>query len=484
MTERVAIMGAAGRDFHDFNVRFRGAPPAERVVAFTRAPGQNLGEAESGDPGGTENGDPGGTGNGDPGETENGETADRPCYPPGLAGPGYGEGIPVVPESELEAVVTGAHPAVPDAGADRVVFSYSDVSHEAVMHAASRALAAGADFELLGPETMQVALDTPVLAVDAVRTGCGKSSIARGLADALDARGADVAVVREPMPYGDLLDERAERFATPADLDAADLTLEEREEYAWHVEAGHPVHAGVDYEAVLANAAAEADVIVWDGGNNELPFAVPDVHLVLTDPTRPGHELRYHPGEANLRAADAVCLTKLAAAEPEGIATVEENVRETVPEEAPVLRAESVVSVPDPGRIEGARVLVIEDGPTVTHGDAAHGAATVAARRYGAAECVDPEPAAVGSVAETLAEYDHLDRVLPAMGYTDAQVAELEATVGGCDADLVLAGTPCDVSRVLDVDAPVVDVDYRFDPVGWSFEKFVADRAGALGLTE
>lgn len=475
MTERVAIMGAAGRDFHDFNVRFRGATPAERVVAFTRAPGQNLGEApdereETAAPGETE-------GNG----SDNGS---RPRYPAELAGPGYEAGIPVVPEAELEAVVTGAHPAVPDAGADRVVFSYSDVSHEAVMHAASRALAAGADFELLGPETMQVALDTPVLAVDAVRTGCGKSSIARGLADALDARGADVAVVREPMPYGDLLEKRAERFATPADLDAADLTLEEREEYAWHVEAGHPVHAGVDYERVLANAAAEADVVVWDGGNNELPFAEPDVHLVLADPTRPGHERRYHPGEANLRAADAVCLTKLAAAEPEGIATVEENVREVAPAEAPVLRAESVVSVPDSDRIEGARVLALEDGPTVTHGDAARGAATVAARRHGAAERADPEPAAVGSVAETLAKYDHLDRVLPAMGYTDEQVAELEATIEGCEADLVLAGTPCDVSRVLDVDVPVVDVDYRFEPVGWSFEEFLAERAEQLGTAE
>ncbi|GAB6878121.1 cyclic 2,3-diphosphoglycerate synthase [Halorubrum gandharaense] len=458
MTERIVIMGAAGRDFHDFNVAFRGRDDV-RVVAFTRAPGQNLGEAD-------------------------GEGLRR--YPAALAGDEYPDGIPIVPEVELAAVVRGDHEAGGEAGgeagADRVVFSYSDVSHEHVMHAGSRAMAAGADFGVIGPDRMQLAADVPVVAVNAVRTGCGKSALARDLADALGDRGCDVAVIREPMPYGDLAEKRVQRFATMDDIDDADLTLEEREEFEWHVEAGHAVYAGVDYADVLAAATENADIVVWDGGNNELAFVEPDVHLVIADPTRPGHEHRYHPGETNLRRADAVRLTKVDAADPDDVAAVRERVHELSPPETPVHRAAAVVTVPDPEVVAGNRVLALEDGPTVTHGGADHGAATVAAHRYGASERVDPRPHAVGSVAETLAEHDHLDRVLPAMGYTDEQVAELEATITACDPDLVLAGTPCDVSRVLDVDVPVVDVQYRFEPLDWSVEAFLDDHAGTLGL--
>ncbi|MFB6236022.1 MAG: GTPase [Halopenitus sp.] len=469
--KRILIMGAAGRDFHDFNTCFRGREDIE-VVAFTRAPGQNLGEATE--------------------ESTNDDGTIR-RYPGELAGEGYPDGIPILPEADLEAAIRGDHPAI-DVPADetngtnetdttlvdKVIFSYSDVSHEHVMHAASRAVATGADFGVIGQDRMQLSVDVPVVAVDAVRTGCGKSAHAREVATELADRGNDVAVVREPMPYGDLVRERVQRFATMTDLDEADLTLEEREEYEWHVDKGHVVYAGVDYADVFEQATDEADVLVWDGGNNELPFVDADVDLVLADPTRPGHERRYHPGEANLRSADEVCLTKLNSALPDDIATVTENVRELAPD-ARILRSDSVVTVEEPERIHGARVLALEDGPTVTHGEAEHGAAMVAAHRHGAAECVDPEPHAVGSIAEALAEYDHLDRVLPAMGYTDEQIAELEETIRGSDADLVLAGTPCDVKRVLDVDVPILDVDYRFEPIDWSIPDFLDRHADRLG---
>ncbi|MGZ0745800.1 GTPase [Haloparvum sp. AD34] len=472
--KRILIMGAAGRDFHDFNTCFRGRDDVE-VVAFTRAPGQNLGEATDD------------AANGDDAD----EADDARRYPAELAGEGYPDGIPILPEADLEALIRGDHPAVDGPAdepaatnsspfVDRVVFSYSDVSHEHVMHAASRAVATGADFGILGRDRMQLSVDVPVVAVDAVRTGCGKSAHAREVATELADRGNDVAVVREPMPYGDLVRERVQRFATMDDLDEANLTLEEREEYEWHVDKGHVVFAGVDYADVFAQATDEADVLVWDGGNNELPFVDADVNLVLADPTRPGHERRYHPGEANLRSADEVCLTKLNSALPDDVATVTENVRELAPD-ARILRSDSVITVEDPERVRGARVLALEDGPTVTHGEAKHGAAMVAAHRYGAGECVDPEPHAVGSIADALAEYDHLDRVLPAMGYTDEQIAELEETIRGCDADLVLAGTPCDVQRVLEVDTPILDVDYRFEPVDWSFGGFLDRYADRLG---
>jgi predicted GTPase len=442
---RVLIMGAAGRDFHDFNTVFRGRDDAT-VVAFTRAPGQNLGEVDS---------------------------ADR-RYPPSLAGDSYPDGVPIEPEERLESLVA-------DRDVDEVVFSYSDVSHEHVMHAASRALAAGADFRLVGPDRMMLDLDVPVLAVDAVRTGCGKSQATRAFADALRERDASVRIVREPMPYGDLEAQRALRFADYDDLDDARVTIEEREEYEQHIDAGHVVFAGVDYVDVGAAAAAEADIVLWDGGNNELPFFEPDVHVVLADPLRAGDELRYHPGETNLRLADCVLVNKENSADEGSIERVVENVR-SVNEHAHVVHADSVVSVDDPERIRDARVLVVEDGPTLTHGDAAYGAGTVAAEQFGARECVDPRDAAVGSIADVFEAYPHLGNVLPAMGYSDEQVRDLEATIRNVDCELILAGTPHDLSRQVDVETPIERVRYEIDLHDETFDGLLDRYAAALGL--
>ncbi|MFB6172674.1 MAG: GTPase [Haloarculaceae archaeon] len=442
--ERVVIMGAAGRDFHDFNVAFRGREDCE-VVAFTRAPGQNLGE-----------------------------TDDAPArrYPAELAGPGYDDGIPIEPEADLERLVR-------ERAVDTVYFSYSDVAHEDVMHAASRALAAGADFSVLGPATMMLDVDAPVLAVDAVRTGCGKSQVTRALADALADRGVEPVVVREPMPYGDLAAQRVQRFATTEDLDGA--TIEEREEYEQHVDRGHVVYAGVDYRDVLDEAAAAGDLVLWDGGNNELPFARPDVHLVLADPLRPEATTTYHPGETNLRLADEVIVNKENSADADAIEQVVAQVASVNPD-ARVCHADSVVTVDDPDAVAGRRVLVVEDGPTLTHGDATYGAGTVAAEKYGAAERVDPRPGAVGSIADVLDRYPHLDRVLPAMGYSERQVHDLEATIRNADADVVLAGTPHDLAREVDVDVPVVRVRYEVDLRDDSFEALLDRHAAALDL--
>jgi predicted GTPase len=442
---RVAILGAAGRDFHDFNTVFRGNDAYE-VVAFTRAPGQNVGELD-----------------------------DLPArrYPAALAGEGYPDGIPIRPEADLETIVA-------ELDVEEVVFSYSDVSHEHVMHQASRALAAGADFRLIGPDRMMLDAPVPVLAVDAVRTGCGKSGTARRLAGLLRDRGRSVVVVREPMPYGDLIAQRVQRFETMADLDDADVTIEEREEYESHIEAGHVVYAGVDYGAILDEATAEADVLVWDGGNNELPFFRPDVHVVVTDPLRPGAELRYHPGETNLRLADYVLINKENTAEAADIETVEHNARETNPD-AEILHADSVITA-DGDAIRGRRALVVEDGPTVTHGDASHGAGLIAAREYGAAAIVDPRPAAVGSLDRVLEAYDHLDDVLPAMGYSDAQVRDLEATIRNADPEVVVSGTPHDLSRLVDVDVPIVRVRYEVEVRNGSLDDVLDDNASVLGL--
>jgi len=439
-------MGAAGRDFHDFNVLFRDRPEVE-VVAFTRAPGQNLGEV--------------------------GDAPER-RYPPELAGPGYDDGIPVEPEARLEALVR-------ERDVDQVVFSYSDVSHEHVMRQASRALAAGADFRVVGPDGMMLDADVPVLAVDAVRTGCGKSQVSRALAAELHDRGVDVAVVREPMPYGDLVAGRVQRFASLDDLDAAGVTIEEREEYEQHVERGHVVFAGVDYADVLDAARAEADLLLWDGGNNELPFFRPDAHVVLADALRPDHTTGYHPGETNLRLADEVIINKENSADPDAVERIVETVGDVNPD-ARVRHADSVVTVDDPDRVAGARVLVVEDGPTVTHGDTSYGAGTVAARKYGAAERVDPREAAVGSIRDVLDTYDHLDRVLPAMGYSEAQVRDLEATIRNADCEVVLAGTPHDLARQVDVDVPVVRVRYRVELHEGDFGNLLDAHADALGL--
>jgi len=438
-------MGAAGRDFHDFNSVFRGDQDHE-VVAFTQTASQNIGELDS---------------------------LPERRYPAELAGEGYPDGIPIHPESELEDVVA-------ERDVDEVVFSYSDVSHEHVMHQASRALAAGADFRLVGTGMMLDA-DVPVVAVDAVRTGCGKSQTARKLADRVAARGVDVVVVREPMPYGDLREQAVMRFADYDDLAAHDVTIEEREEFEQHLESGHVVYAGVDYEAILAEAEAEADVIVWDGGNNELPFFAPDLHFVLADPHRPGHELRYHPGETNLRLADYVVINKENTAAERDIQTVVENVERVNPA-AGIVHADSVVSVADPSAVEGERVLAVEDGPTLTHGGTATGAATIAAEQFGASEVVDPRPSAVGSIARVFEEYPHLGDVLPAMGYSDEQMRELEATINDADCDLVLVGTPFDLGRLLDVEKPTVRVRYEIEEKDVTFEEILDARADALGL--
>ncbi len=417
---RVVIMGAAGRDFHDFNVLYRDDATVE-VVAFTatQIPG----------------------------------IADR-RYPAVLAGPLYPEGIAIEAEEELERIVR-------DERIDRVAFCYSDVSHETVMHAGSRALAGGAEFVLHSPRRTMLPSRRPVVAICAARTGSGKSQTTRFVAAQLESQGLRTAVVRHPMPYGDLAAQRVQRYASHADLDLHNTTIEEREEYEPHLDAGRLVFAGVDYAAILAAAEEEADVVLWDGGNNDLPFYRPDLHIVVVDPLRPGDELRYHPGETNLRLADALVVNKIDSATPEGLATVLADIAAANPGAA-VVQARSSLKL-EGGDIAGKRVVIVEDGPTLTHGGMTYGAGVVAAERFGAARIVDPRPYAVGSLKATLAKYPALDRLLPAMGYGDAQVRDLEATLNAIPADLVLAATPIDITRVLTPSLPVVRVRYELE---------------------
>jgi predicted GTPase len=421
--ERIVIMGAAGRDFHDFNVAYRGDPTVE-VVAFTatQIPG----------------------------------IAGR-RYPPELAGGLYPRGIPIVPESELERIIE-------EYEARTVVFAYSDVAHETVMHAASRTLACGADFTLLGPSRTMIRSVRPVLAVGATRTGAGKSQTTRYLAAILADHGITPVIVRHPMPYGDLVAQRVERFATHADLDRYDTTIEEREEYEPHLDAGRIVYAGVDYEAILRQAELEADVVIWDGGNNDFPFYRPDVYIVVADPLRPGDERRFHPGETNVRMADAVIINKTDSAAPAAIEEVSASIRELNPR-ADLLLARSDLTLVGP-EIAGKRVVVVEDGPTLTHGGMRFGAGVVAAKRFGAAALVDPRPAAVGTIREVLDRYPDLDPLVPAMGYGDAQIRELEATLNAVDADIVLSATPIDLTRVLRLDKPICRVRYDLVEAG------------------
>jgi predicted GTPase len=443
-TERVLIMGAAGRDFHDFNVVYRDDPDVE-VVAFTatQIPG----------------------------------IADR-RYPPELAGERYPAGIPIHPEDELETLIR-------ELDVDTVVFAYSDVSHETVMHAASRAMAAGADFKLLGPARTMIASRRPVVAVCAVRTGSGKSQTSRYVAGALEARGLRVAVVRHPMPYGNLVAQRVQRYGSYADLDRHHTTIEEREEYEPHLDAGRLVFAGVDYEPILRAAETEADVVLWDGGNNDLPFYRPDLMVVVVDPLRPGHELRYHPGEANLRLADVVVINKIDSATAEGLEAVRADIAAANPT-AVVVEARSSL-VLEGGEIRGRTVAVVEDGPTLTHGGMTYGAGIVAARRFGAAEVVDPRPFAAGELAATLAKYPNLERLLPAMGYGDKQVRELERALTEIPADVVLAATPIDLTRVLSVPKPIVRVRYELEPIGTGLDEalgpIVQRATGALATS-
>jgi len=421
--KRVVIMGAAGRDFHDFNVVYRNDPGVE-VVAFTatQIPG----------------------------------IADR-RYPAELAGPLYEQGIPIVPENELERVIRDEH-------VDTVVFAYSDVSHETVMHAASRVLAAGADFTLLGPDRTMLKSRRPVLAVGATRTGAGKSQTTRYLAALLAKRGITPVIIRHPMPYGDLAAQRVQRYATYEDLARFETTIEEREEYEPHLDVGRIVYAGVDYEAILRQAETEADVILWDGGNNDFPFYRPDLYIVVADPLRPGDERHYHPGETNIRMADVVIINKIDSAEPASIDAVRATIEELNPI-AEIVTARSDLTLDGPS-IAGKRVVVVEDGPTLTHGGMPYGAGIVAARRFGAAHLVDPRPAAVGSIREILDRYPALEPLVPAMGYGPAQIGELEATLNAVDADLVLSATPIDITRLVTLNKPITRVRYELAPVG------------------
>ena len=424
---RVVVLGAAGRDFHDFNVVFRG-DPAYEVVAFTATQIPDI---------------------------------DGRRYPPELAGPLYPQGIPILAESELAELVMRER-------IDVVVFAYSDVPHEHVMHLASTCIAAGADFRLHSARRTMLRSTKPVVAVNAVRTGVGKSQTTRYVSRLLRDLGVRVVAVRHPMPYGDLAAQACQRFETYADLDRHQCTIEEREEYEPHLDNGVVVYAGIDYERILAEAEQEAEVILWDGGNNDLPFYVPDLHIVLADPLRPGHEAAYHPGEANARMADVVVIAKCDSARPADIEAVESSVRSLNPR-ATILRAESPVTVDDPAAVDGRRVIAVEDGPTLTHGSMTYGAGVVGARAAGASEIVDPMPYAVGSIAATYVKYPNARGVLPATGYGAEQVRDLEATIraaveaGACDA--VVSGTPIDLTRVLSVPAPLVRARYELREV-------------------
>lgn len=425
MTRRtIIIMGAGGRDFHDFNTVFRDDPTAE-VVAFTAAQIPGI---------------------------------DDRTYPASLAGPAYPQGIPIRPEADLERLI--AEHAV-----DEVVFAYSDLAHEEVMHRASRANAAGADFRLLGPSRTMLRATRPVVAVCAVRTGCGKSQTSRRVARVLKDHGLRVVLVRHPMPYGDLEAMRVQRFATLADIDAAAPTVEEREEYEAPVRAGLVMYAGVDYAAILERAEAEADVVVWDGGNNDTSFFRPDLLITVADPLRPGHESRYHPGEINVRTADVLVVNKVDSARPDDVATVERELR-TLNATAPIVRCESPVTLADGPSLVDARVLVIDDGPTITHGGMPFGAGFVAAQQAAAGEIVDPRPYATGSIAETFARYPGAGKALPAMGYSAEQLRDLEATIRACPCDVVVSGTPIDLARLITVDRPLRRATYDLREVG------------------
>jgi len=422
--KRIIIMGAAGRDFHNFNVYFRDNPEYN-VVAFTATQIPNI---------------------------------EGRIYPPELAGELYSEGIQIRPEKELESLIR-------DEKIDQVIFAYSDVSHEYVMHLASRVLAYGADFRLMGLNSTQIESSKPVVSVCAARTGSGKSQTSRYVADRLIELGYRVAAIRHPMPYGDLAKQAVQRFATYEDLELNDCTIEEREEYEPHIDRGVIVYAGVDYGRILEQAEQEVDIVLWDGGNNDLPFYKSDLHIVALDPLRPGHEVRYHPGEANVVAADVLVLNKIDSAAPQDIMQVRENAARINPG-ATVIEAASPIFLDDPGAIRGKRVLVVEDGPTLTHGEMAYGAGWVTAKRFGAAEIIDPRPFAIGSIAATYQKYPTTGDVLPAMGYGDKQMKELEETINASDADLVLIGTPIDLGKLLKLNKPSMRLRYELQVIG------------------
>ncbi|UCF44749.1 MAG: GTPase [Candidatus Bathyarchaeota archaeon] len=424
MRKKVIIKGAAGRDFHNFNVYFRNNRNYE-VVAFTASqiPGIQC-----------------------------------RIYPQELAGTDYPIGIPIYPEEELPQLIK-------EFDVDQVVFAYSDVSHEYVMHKASLVLANGADFCLMGSKATMLNAKVPVVAVCAVRTGSGKSQTSRLIAKILKDKGLKVVVVRHPMPYGDLKKQILQRFASRQDLDKCECTIEEREEYEPHIDSGIVVYAGVDYGKILEEAQKEAEIIIWDGGNNDLPFLKPDLHIVVADPRRAGHELTYYPSEVNLRLANVVIVNKVDTSDSAKIIQVKENVKSVNPN-AVILDAASPITADKPELIKGRRVLVIEDGPSVTHGNMPYGAAMIAAKKFGAKELVNPKPYAVGSIRATYAQYPHLGSILPAVGYGEKQIAELEETINTTPCDIVLIGTPIDLRRVIKVNKPTVRVKYELQVIG------------------
>jgi len=421
---RVLIMGAAGRDFHNFNVAFRSREDVE-VVGFTATQIPNI--------------------------------ADR-RYPAALAGPRYPGGIPIYPESELSERIRALK-------VDEVIFAYSDVSHEYVMRRASLVLATGADFRLMGADSTMLKARVPVVSICAVRTGSGKSQTTRRVCQKLAAKGRKVVAVRHPMPYGDLEMQRVQRFATLADLDSQNCTIEEREEYEPHIRSGTVIYAGVDYEEILRRAEKEADVIVWDGGNNDLPFYRADLEIVVADPLRPGHELSYHPGTANLIRAGCIIINKVDAASAEGVDRVRQSIRQVNPK-AVVIEAASPLTVEDPSAIAGKRVLVVEDGPTLTHGEMKFGAGVAAARKFGAAALVDPRPFAVGSIRKTFEDYPEIGILLPAVGYGEAQMNDLKRTIEAADCDLVIIATPIDLRRTIQLAKPALRVTYELQEIG------------------
>jgi predicted GTPase len=422
--KKIIIMGAAGRDFHNFNTTFRTDDDVE-VIAFTATQIPNI---------------------------------EGRRYPAELAGENYPYGIPIVAEEELPELIQKHQ-------ADEVVFSYSDVPYSYVMQKSALVNSLGATFSLLGPKFTMIESKVPVVAVCAVRTGCGKSQTTRRVAEILKAQGKKIVAIRHPMPYGDLVKQAVQRFETLDDLKKHDCTIEEMEEYEPHIVNGSIVYAGVDYGAILEQAEQEADVILWDGGNNDMPFYKPDVFITVADPLRPGHEMSYYPGEANLRMADTIVLNKVDSANAHDIQVVRENIRAVNPN-ATVIDAASPISVDDPSVIRGKRVLVVEDGPTLTHGEMKFGAGVVAAQRFGAAEIVDPRPFLKGTLVDTFEKYKGIGAILPAMGYGDQQMQDLKATINATDCDAVIIGTPIDLRRVIEIDKPSTRVYYNLQEIG------------------
>ncbi|MCB9853859.1 MAG: GTPase [Phycisphaerales bacterium] len=439
-SKRIVIIGAAGRDFHNFNCLYRDDPQV-RVVAFTAAQIPNI---------------------------------DGRTYPSALAGKHYPEGVPIVPEEDLEKTIR-------DKNADVALFSYSDVSYAHVMGIAARVNAAGAAFELAAPVHTMLPSKKPVIAICAVRTGCGKSQTTRLVAQTLKAMGKRVAVIRHPMPYGDLAKQACQRFGELADMDRHECTIEEREEYELHIEAGNLLFAGVDYHQILRAAEAEADVMLWDGGNNDTAFFEPDLLITVADPHRAGHELAYYPGELNFRMADVILINKVKTAKPEAVELVAANAARVNPG-AEVIRGESRVTLDNPDLVRGKRVLVVEDGPTLTHGGMTFGAGHVAAKQAGAGSIVDPRPFAVGSIKTTFAKYNHLTDILPAMGYGQTQMSELEKSINAADCDAVVIGTPIDLSKLLKINKPSVRV--RYELAGEGAERLAAIVKGHPSLKD